>query len=169
MSEADEDVLRALDVDSLIELIAALRRDYALVVDERDTYRDNAMPEAATIMNTLSAERRQLQDRLSEVEAERDRLRADQMVTAEQEVVIVGLRKKLATIVAERDRLRAVVDVADDFWPLIEQVYDQALATWEYGDERMKYVTVQISKVDLPTLRAAYAPRQPDEDEATGE
>lgn len=112
MSEADEDVLRALDVDSLIELIAALRRDYALVVDERDTYRDNAMPEAATIMNTLSADKRQLQDRLSEVEAERDRLRADQMVTAEQEVVIAGLRKKLATIVAERDRLRAVVDAA---------------------------------------------------------
>jgi hypothetical protein len=68
--------------------------------------------------------------------------------------------RQLEDIKAERDRLRAVVDVADDFWPLIESIYDQALSSWEQDDERMKYVTVQISKVDLPTLHAAYASRE---------
>jgi hypothetical protein len=63
----------------------------------------------------------------------------------------------MGELIAENARLRAVVDAADDFWPLIESIYDAALATWEYDDQRMKYVTVQISKVDLPTLLAAYA------------
>lgn len=66
-------------------------------------------------------------------------------------------RDEVARLEAERDRLQAVVDVADDFWPLIESIYDQARGTWEHDDPRMKYVTVQISKVDLPTLHAAYA------------
>jgi hypothetical protein len=87
------------------------------------------------------------EERLADVIAERDRL----LTLCDA----VGA-ESIADIVAERDRLRAVVDAADDFWPLIESIYDGALAAWEYGDPRMKYVTVQISKVDLPTLRAAY-------------
>jgi hypothetical protein len=71
---------------------------------------------------------------------------------AKQVDVLLGM---LVKVTAERDRLRAVVDVADDFWPLIESIYDGAVASWEYEDPRMKYVTVQISKVDLPTLHAA--------------
>jgi hypothetical protein len=66
-----------------------------------------------------------------------------------------AIDQALLEAIAERGRLQAVVDVADDFWPLIETIHDAALATWEYDDPRMKYVTVQISKVDLPTLRAA--------------
>lgn len=81
----------------------------------------------------------------------------DEQVPTDILAIIAGQYDCVAEVVAERDRLRTVVDVADDFWPLIEAIYDAAMAAWEMSDERMKYVTVQISKVDLPTLRAAYA------------
>lgn len=77
---------------------------------------------------------------------------------------LAGLYDCVRELIAERDRLQAVVDVEDDFWPLIESIYDEALGTWEYSDPRLKYVTVQIDKVDLPTLYAAYAPRDSSDD-----
>jgi hypothetical protein len=99
-----------------------------------------------------------------DVTAERDRLLEALMATyviLEQptsapngDYTIVPLL--VANRLAELDRLRAVVDVADDFWPLIEAIYDQAKASWEFDDPRLKWVTVQIDKVDLPTLYAAY-------------
>lgn len=58
----------------------------------------------------------------------------------------------------ERDELRAFVDVADGFWSVVESICDQARRTWEHEDTRMKWVTVQINKVDLEVLNAAYRP-----------
>lgn len=47
-------------------------------------------------------------------------------------------------------------DLDLDFWPLIEEICDQAERTWEAEDVRMRYVTVQIDKRDLDVLRVAY-------------
>jgi len=91
-----------------------------------------------------------------EVIAERDRLRALLTQTVNDGEWILIARTVHADLLAERDRLRAIVDVTDDFWPVIESICDQARASWEHDDPRMKYVTVQIDKVDLPTLNAAY-------------
>lgn len=74
--------------------------------DERDVFRDQALPEAVTVMNGLSAA-------LIETEAERDRLRARLLELEAQ----VGereqhLRDALKDMRTERDRLRAVVEAA---------------------------------------------------------
>src|SRR4051794_31760624 len=71
---------------------------------------------------------------LEKVQEERDRLRAELrrqalQTISDEDQYDENYRIRLAAE-AGRDRLRAVVDVADDFWPLIESIYDSAVASW---------------------------------------
>jgi hypothetical protein len=162
MNEADIQRLReGVDV-GLAE--AEAERDELHRLAFETAGRDEAEIEAiANRIAELPAERKVdvLLGMLGKVADERDLLQDEvgmyrNQAMPEAAAVLGGLSRELSEVTEERDRLQAIVDVADDFWPVIESICDQARASWEQNEPGMKYVTVQISKVDLPTLNAAY-------------
>lgn len=43
--------------------------------------------------------------------------------------------------------------ISEDLWATLKDILQQADQTWEMEDTRMKYVTIQINKIDIEDLR----------------
>lgn len=138
----DEQALRALNVDGLIELVSMLRRDHAFAVAST-TRADDAADAAAEAMGTIAdglhtvmAERDRLQERIDAYEGDvqaweekRNLIKQSSLGTPGAEAVAARTPPGVAKAIvlggsylaraeaaeAERERLRAVVDAAREF------------------------------------------------------